>query len=107
MKYQDFYFFAGKHLPPFHGIFIQKSLFKNVLTRTFFYLSTYFQNVCCTFRDKLNAQLCQENILSRFKQLQNILHHWLVAASKLPYVMHDAYFRPSFSSGIKKKSSDK
>ena len=35
-------------------------------------LSTDFQNVCSSICDKLNAQLCQENILSRFKQLQNI-----------------------------------
>ena len=52
-----------KYLPPFHERFLyRKSLFKNVLNQNFFYLSTDFQNFCCTFCDKLNAALCQENI---------------------------------------------
>ena len=39
----------------------RKSPFKNVFDQNFFLL-TDFQNFCCTFCDKLNAQLCQENI---------------------------------------------
>ena len=48
---------------------ILKSLFKNDFDQNFFYLSTDFQNVFCTFCDKLNAQ---ENISSKFKHLQNV-----------------------------------
>ena len=47
----------------------RKSLFKNVFGQNFFYLSTDFQNFCYSFCDKLDAQLCQENISSTFEQL--------------------------------------
>ena len=32
------FIFAGKYLPPFHDIYYRTSLFKNVLTRTFFFI---------------------------------------------------------------------
>ena len=47
----------------------RKSLFKNVFDQNFFYLSTDFQTFCCTFCDKQDTQLCQENISSTFEQL--------------------------------------
>ena len=73
MKYQEFSICVGKYLPPFHEIFCTENPYPEMfLTRTLFYLSTDFQNFCCTFCDKRNAQLCQENISSKFKQLQNI-----------------------------------
>ena len=57
---------------PYMRFLYKKSLFKNVFDHNLFYLSTDFKNFCCTFCDKLNVQLCQENILDKFKQLQNI-----------------------------------
>ena len=41
----------------------RKFLFKNVFDRTFL---SDFQNFCGTFCNKLNAQLCQENISCTF-----------------------------------------
>ena len=49
---------------PFYNDFEHTAFDKN-----FFYLSTDFQNICCTFCEKLDAQLCQENISSAFEQL--------------------------------------
>ena len=55
------YIFAGKYLPPLLEIFLQKIPIQNILTITFL-----------LFCDKLNAHLCQEIVLDKFKQLQNI-----------------------------------
>ena len=78
MKYQEFQFFAGKYLPPFNEIFVQK-----IPTRPeLFYLLTDFQNFCSTFCDKLIAPLCRTNISSRCKQLQNICEKPLSGVKK-------------------------
>ena len=47
---------------PYMRFLYRKSLFKNVFDQnSFFYFSTDFQNFCCTYCDKLDAQLCQEH----------------------------------------------
>ena len=75
-RYEIYKIVAGKRLlvPPFHekGVFYSKMF---LLER--FCLITDFQTFYCTFCDKLNAQWCQENILSTFIPLQNIC--------KIPY----------------------
>ena len=59
---------------PFIRFLYRKSLFTNVFDQNFFichpiFTFFFFAAHCC---DKLNVQLCQENISSTFKQLQNI-----------------------------------
>ena len=71
---------------PYMRFLYRKSLFKNVFDHNFFICQPILKIFCCTFCDKLNAQLCQENILDKFKQLQNIceksLSHTSVTCSR-------------------------
>ena len=79
-KPRKFKFFAGKYLPTIHEIFVQKipyNPYSNCFDDNFF-----IQFFGRTFCDKLNAQLCQENISSRFNQLQNICKKTLSGTRK-------------------------
>ena len=53
IKKLEFKIFAEKYLPPFHEIFVQEIPIQKCFGPELFYLSTDFQNVCCTICDKL------------------------------------------------------
>ena len=53
------------YLPSVHEIFV----LKNVFDQNLLCLLIDFQNICCTFFNKLNSPLCQEKNSSIFKQL--------------------------------------
>ena len=66
MKNKEFKIFTGIHVfTSSYVIFVQKIPFKNIFDQNYF-ISTDSQNFCCTFCEKLNVQLCQENISCRF-----------------------------------------
>ena len=67
IKYQDFFLRKKRLLSLHHNVFCI-GIPIHFLPRTF-YLLTDCQNICNTFYDKLDAQMCQENISYTFKQL--------------------------------------
>ena len=72
MKYEEFKIFAGKIFTSLSRDFCTENPnSKMFLTRTFLFVNQFSKFLLHIF-DKLNSQLSQENISSRFKQLQNI-----------------------------------
>ena len=56
----------GKYLPPLYEIFVfGKAVFKNVFDQKFLICQPIFEMFAAHFCDKVNAQLCQQNISSR------------------------------------------
>ena len=61
--------FEGKYSSLFHDIFVKEITIQNVFVQSFFFICQHlFQIFCCTFCDKLAAQMCQEIISSTFKE---------------------------------------